>query len=246
MPELLNSLAQHRLKPGDTARPMTPAGIAPLLALLLVACGLWRLFANWPQIWDVWLSDETFYLVSGLQSAPDLMRNIEGGPLYSSFYRVLSLLAGHGDAVQLYQLGGLVAVLIGFFGAGLGVWAASRSLALAIASVALLTLLQAQAVWPRVSFLAMFVLGLGFAALTASRGRFNKTAILSLTCFLASFIRPEYTIALYLSLALVLATLAQTLSGRALREGEALTKGALALSVLGGLSLIWSFPFLKQ
>jgi hypothetical protein len=152
-----------------------------LAALLIAALAIARLFLHWPRVWDIQLWDESYYLGAGLQNAPYLMHQYEAFPLYSKFYHVLALVLGTSDVPRLYMVGGLLAILLGLLGVGLGVWAASKNLSAAIASVAIFALTGAL-MWPRVVFFSMFILGVGFAAAALSRGRFTKLTLVALTC----------------------------------------------------------------
>jgi len=151
---------------------------ARLAALAIAALALARLFIHWPRIWDVGLWDESFYLGEGLNNAPYLMSQYEAFPLYSKFYHVLAVVFGNGDVPRLYMVGGLLVILLGLFGVGLGVWAASRSLGVTIASMAIVALTGAL-IWPRVVFLNLFILGVGFAAAALAADRFTKLSLVA-------------------------------------------------------------------
>jgi len=217
----------------------------PAAALSVTALGVFRKFSHWPQIWDIRLWDETDYLGYGLLDPSWLMRQYEVGPLYGKFYHLLALATGDPSAAQLYFLGGLVVILLGLFGTALGVWAASRSVGFAILSVSLIVLSGTANIWPRISFLCLFILGVGFTAVTAARGRFAKASLLALTCFLASFVRPEYVLAFYASLALAFAWAIEAVPQHRLQASVLHTPGLAALAAIAILSILWSFPLLQ-
>src|SRR5262249_56652880 len=102
------------------------------------------------------------------------------------------------------MIGGLSVLLLALFGVAIGVFAGSGWLSLSIVSI--FVFFRSLNVSPRLSFFCIFVLGVGFSLCTLCPGRFAKAAILALTCFLATFVRPEYVLGFYISLALVLST----------------------------------------
>ena len=213
-------------------------------ALAIAAWALARLFIHWPRIWDVGLWDESFYLGEGLRNAPYLMSQYEAFPLYSKFYHVLVVVLGNGDVPRLYMVGGLLAILLGLVGVGLGVWAASRSFSLTIASMAIVALSGAL-IWPRVVFLNLFIMGVGFAASALARGRFSKLSILALTCYLATFVRSEFIMDFYAALALTITFDIHALIRSNPARVRSWAPGLAALAAVAVLSLLWSFPILR-
>src|SRR5262245_61007548 len=75
-------------------------------ALGFMLVGLYRLFSNWPGIWDIRLSDEGIYLTNALGDVQTLMRDPEFSPLYCLFYRFVAAAIGSESGAQLYLAGG--------------------------------------------------------------------------------------------------------------------------------------------
>jgi hypothetical protein len=210
-----------------------------LFAILVTLCALLRKFSNWPHVWDIELSDETMYLGAGLTNVPDLMQNYEWGPLYSKFYNLIASLTG-AEAPSVFMIGGLSVLLLGSFGMAIGVFAGSGSLSLSILSILVFFHYMYNPL--RVSWLCVFILGAGFSLCTLCPERFAKAAILALTCFLATFVRPEYAVGFYLSIAIVLAAFIE-LNLRELPQRNAnLVIGFAALATITILAMLWCFP----
>ena len=216
-----------------------------LFAILVTLCALLRKFSNWPHVWDITLWDETMYLGVGLTNLSDLthgLQHYQESPLYSQFYNLIASLTG-AEAPSVFMIGGLSAVLLALFGVAIGVFAGSRSLSLSIVSI--FVLFGTLHVPSRASFFCIFILGAGFSLCTLCSERFAKAAILALTCFLATFVRPEYVLAFYLAIAIVLATFIE-LNLRGLPQRNAnLVIGFAALATIAILSMLWCFPILE-
>jgi hypothetical protein len=213
-----------------------------LFAILVTLCALLRKFSNWPHFWDITFSDETMYLGLGLTNLADLMQNYEWGPLYSKFYNLIASVTGT-EAPSVFMIGGLSVVLLALFAVAIGVFAGSGWLSLSIVSI--FVFFGALNVWPRVSFFGVFVLGAGFSLCTLCPERFAKAAVLALTCFLATFVRPEYVLGFYLSIAIVLATFIE-LNLRGLPQGNAnLVIGFAAVATITILAMLWCFPIVQ-
>ena len=216
-----------------------------LFAMLVVLCALLRKFSNWPQVWDITLWDETMYLGVGLTNLSDLthgLQHYQESPLYSKSYDLIASLTG-AEAPSVFMLGGLSAVLLALFGVAIGVFAGSGSLSLSIVSI--FVLYRTLHIPSRASFFCIFILGAGFSLCTLCPERFAKAAILALTCFLATFVRPEYVLGFYLSIAIVLATFIE-LNLRELPQRNAnLVIGFAALATITILAMLWCFPILE-
>jgi hypothetical protein len=215
-----------------------------LFAILVTLCALLRKFSNWPHVWDITLWDETImYLGPGLKNLPDLMQHWEQGQLYSKFYNLIASVTG-AEAPSVFMIGGLLVVLLALFAVAIGVFAGSGWLSLSIVSI--FVFFGALNISPRVSFFGVFVLGAGFSLCTLCPERFAKAAVLALTCFLASFVRPEYAIGFYLSIAIVLATFIE-LNLRGLPQRNAnLVIGLAAVATITILAMLWCFPIVQQ
>jgi len=216
-----------------------------LFAILVTLCALLRKFSNWPHVWDITLWDETMYLGVGLTNLSDLthgLQHYQESPLYSQFYNLIASLTG-AEAPSIFMIGSLSAVLLALFGVAIGVFAGSGSLSLSIVSI--FVLYSSLHIPSRASFFCIFILGAGFSLCTLCPERFAKAAILALTCFLATFVRPEYVLAFYLAIAIVLATFIElNLRGLPQRNGN-LVIGFAALATIAILSMLWSFPILE-
>ena len=77
---------------------MRRKNIYPLLPLFVLAVGFYYYTQNFPHIFDIALYDESGYMHRG--QAPGLLNfsNYEWAPLYSLFYRTVSL---HANALRL-------------------------------------------------------------------------------------------------------------------------------------------------
>jgi len=213
-----------------------------LFAILVILCALLRKFSNWPHVWDITLYDETAYLGAGLTNLPDLMQHYERRPLYSKFYNLIASLTG-AEAPSVFMIGSLVVLLLALFGVAIGVFAGSGSLSLSIISI--FVLFGGLNISHRVSFFCVFILGVGFSLCTLCPERFAKAAILALTCFLATFVRPEYVVGFYLSIAIVLAAFIE-LNLRGLPQRNAnLVIGFAALATITILAMLWCFPIVQ-
>lgn len=219
--------------------------VTQAIAIAVTAVGMFRLFQNWPHIWDVGLWDETGYLRAGLLNAASLMLNYEAFGLYGKFYHVMALLVGNAAPVQVYMLGGLVSILLGLAGIGLGVWAASRNLGIAIAAVSWLSLSAAVDIWPRVTFLCMFILGAGLSASALLKSPFAKASVIALACFLAAFVRAEYVVSFYLAAGLAICCAIAAVVVKADIERREIAIGLAAIGAIVWLSFAWSFPVLE-
>jgi len=216
-----------------------------LFAILVTLCALLRKFSNWPNVWDITLWDETMYLGVGLTNLSDLthgLQHYQESPLYSKSYDLIASLTG-AEAPSVFMLGGLSAVLLALFGVAIGVFAGSGSLSLSIVSI--FVLYRSLHIPSRASFFCIFILGARFSLCTLCPERFAKAAILALTCFLATFVRPEYVLGFYLSIAIVLATFIE-LNLRELPQRNAnLVIGFAALATITILAMLWCFPILE-
>jgi len=213
-----------------------------LFAILVTLCALLRKFSNWPHVWDITLWDETRYLGVGLTNLPDLMQHYEWGPLYSKFYNLVASVTG-AEPPSVFMIGGLSVVVLALFAVAIGVFAGSGWLSLSIISI--FVLFGRLDISPRVSFFCVFVLGVGFSLCTLCPERFAKAAILALTCFLAAFVRAEYALGFYLSIAIVLATFIE-LNLRGLPQRNAnLMIGFAALATITILAMLWCFPIVQ-
>ena len=185
------------------------------------------------------------YLGVGLTNLSDLthgLQHYQESPLYSKSYDLIASLTG-AEAPSVFMLGGLSAVLLALFGVAIGVFAGSGSLSLSIVSI--FVLYRTLHIPSRASFFCIFILGAGFSLCTLCPERFAKAAILALTCFLATFVRPEYVLGFYLSIAIVLATFIE-LNLRELPQRNAnLVIGFAALATITILAMLWCFPILE-
>jgi len=185
------------------------------------------------------------YLGVGIANYSDLthgLQHYEESPLYSKFYDLIASLTG-AEATSVFMIGGLSAILLALFGVAIGVFAGSGWLSLSIVSI--FVLFGWLHVWSRVSFFCIFVLGAGFSLCTLCPGRFAKAAILALTCFVATFVRPEYVLGFYLSIAIVLATFIELNLRRLPHRNANLAIGFAALATITILAMLWSFPILE-
>ena len=229
--------------------------ISALLASTLLLAGLARYFAFLPHIFDLAFDDELVYMGVGTDFGhliqwpagfPGIYASYENGGFYSSIYGALS--AFFADPIDLYFYGGtivvLLAVLLGFAGSLL----LSDSLLVAIAITCPVILSGELMTWPRVSFAAIAIIALGFAAMARLGSVRIKVAILLCAAYLAAFVRPEFVLSFYALLALQLGLLGVALYR--LRRGPPVARAdfaamGLALGFVAILSAAWSFPVLE-
>jgi|GEM_PF-5770394 hypothetical protein len=226
----------------------------PILTVALVLAGVARYFWNTPGIFDLALDDEAVYM--GVETdftqtilwPPEfkgIFSSYENGGFYMLTYRVLANFIR--DPIDLYMLGGLViilgAVLFGFLCQSI----LSNSLLVGVLAVCPVVLSGELMTWPRVSFGAIGVLALAFAAM-ARVGSFRlKVSVLLCAGYLLTFIRPEFILSFYVFLALQIATLLplplarRRIAGNPHTGGEA-AAATLALTFVASLSVLWSFP----
>ena len=173
-----------------------------VVCLLLVVCFIIYL-SLWPKIWDISLWDETFYMSGGIYTKEILFSNYETSPLYSYLYHVLYRLVP--NPVQLiYTMGLLVTTLsIGLIFATTLI--ISRSSVLSVLIFSFLLFSQFMMANPKIIYPAISLLLVGSLVAFSQRILVVRAVILSLTCFLTSFIRPEFAISFYLfsSLAII-------------------------------------------
>ena len=121
--------------------------IYPLLPLFILAIGFYYYTQNFPHIFDVTLFDESGYMHRGL--APGLLNfsNYEWAPLYSLFYRTVSLLVG--DPVNVYMVGGLPVLFAAFLLGALSTQLLSGNPVLAVLLAGLPLFAGVFIIWPR-------------------------------------------------------------------------------------------------
>jgi hypothetical protein len=185
----------------------------------------------------------------GQQSGPGFS-NYEWQPLYSLFYRTISLFAR--DPMHLYLTGSILILFAAYLLGAVSVLLLSRNPILTVMLTALSILSGVYVTWPRVSFAAIAMLALGIPLALRLRRFCDKAAILVVVAFLVTFIRPEYISSLYLLSIIATASFLSALR-KELRGGLGYRRvlpasfrvPALSLAAVALLSIVWSFPIPK-
>ena len=218
-----------------------------LLPLFILAIGFYYYTQNFPHIFDVTLFDESGYMHRGL--APGLLNfsNYEWAPLYSLYYRAVSLIVR--DPVDVYMVGGLLVLFAAFLLGALSTQLLSGNPVLAVLLAGLPLFVGVFLIWPRPSFMVIAVLGLAIPLALRFRRTADKAALLTVVAFLLTFVRPEFITAFYLMLAVAAASFLWMLwsQRRAGPDGRrsliALAAvPALSFAVVAALALAWSLP----
>lgn len=175
---------------------------AVFMIILLVG---WVYTLGIEHVIDIGLYDESNYLHCGLL-IPKGFPAAENAPLYALWYYALSLLQK--DTIELYflnyKLMTILPPLVLFV--TLRAYSVSRILSLVL-SFTFLFVVANFPTWPKVSHFTVLVLLSGFFLSSFVRDRKLQTAVLVITTFFASYIRPEYFIAfMCLTVLLVLLT----------------------------------------
>ena len=226
---------------------MRRKNIYPLLPLFVLAVGFYYYTQNFPHIFDIALYDESGYMHRG--QAPGLLNfsNYEWAPLYSLYYRVVSLVVR--DPVDVYMVGGLLVLFAAFLLGALATQLLSGNPILAVLLAAFPLFAGVFVIWPRPSFLVIAMLGAAIPLALRFRRTADKAAILTVVAFLLTFVRPEFITAFYLMLAVAAASFLWMLwsRGRAAPDGRqslialAAVPG-LSFALLAALALAWSLP----
>ena len=180
-----------------------PRWLAPVVLLALTAC----IFGFFFPITDVGLSDETSYLVAGVEffkSPP----SIESGPLYSLWYFLLKLLFR--DSYVVYFLSWVLLVVL-CLAIPFLIERSRRAIVYAI----LAAFMPFYIVWPYINLFsaAIVLVGLSIIETRTERSYTVAFGILLLTCVVVALVRPEYQYACYAAFGFFLA--AVVLEGKA-------------------------------
>ena len=226
---------------------MRRKNIYPLLPLFVLAVGFYYYTQNFPHIFDIALYDESGYMHRG--QAPGLLNfsNYEWAPLYSLYYRAVSLVVR--DPVDVYMVGGLLVLFAAFLLGALATQLLSGNPILAVLLAAFPLFAGVFVIWPRPSFLVIAMLGAAIPLALRFRRTADKAAILTVVAFLLTFVRPEFITAFYLMLAVAAASFLWMLwsQGRVTPEGRQtlaalLTVPGLSFAAVAALALAWSLP----
>ncbi|HEX4572281.1 MAG TPA: hypothetical protein VH184_17745 [Dongiaceae bacterium] len=221
--------------------------IYSLLPLFILAAGFYYYTQNFPHIFDIALYDESGYMHRGEAAGLLNFSNYEWGPLYSLFYRAVSVFVG--DPVDVFMVGGLLVLSAAFLLGALSTQLLSGNPILAVLLAALPLFAGVFVIWPRVSFLVIAMLGAAIPLALRLGRTADKAALLTVVAFLLTFVRPEYITAFYLMLAIAAASFLWTLwsqgrvapgSGRTLITLSAVP--GLSIAAVAALALAWSLP----
>jgi hypothetical protein len=215
-----------------------------LLCGVAVVAMVVKALANGSGVFDIQFADETLYMDAGLHG-PDLRKH-EWSGLYSLYYRALSQVLD--DPVSLYLWGGVLLVGACVLAIFLSISVISRSPLAGLVAAALFILGDLLTIWPRVSYAAIVVLCAGMTAFVLAKPALAKAAILLLSAFLVSFIRPEFVVSFYILIAVTAAALLWEIVSAA-RAGRirdllrpAMAPAWAALFALAVLMSAWTFP----
>lgn len=214
---------------------LTEAAVVLLLVTLTfkLTYGIWK-------IRDVWVGDETAYLICGTSIPAHGLPSPEAGPLYPLWYLALSRLPIDLLLVTHVNWACLAALLTVSFYVLLRHFGCSRPWAL-FACVLLLTS-EIVDVLPQPMHLAAVVLAVGAAVATRFRSPINAFAAVGLTLLVATYVRPEYSLSL-----MVYGVAAVALAGWVLLRRPEMRKQlvlpALMLAVtVAAFVLVFRFP----
>jgi len=129
-----------------------------LLPMALLVAGFLYYVHNFPRCFDIGLWDETVYMHIGRQPGLIAFSNYESMPLYSLFYRTISLLVR--DPMHLYMIGSILILFAAYLLGAVSVLLLSRNPILMVILTALPVLSGVYVVEPRVSFAAIALLAL--------------------------------------------------------------------------------------
>ncbi len=203
-----------------------------------------KALAHGPGVFDIMFADETIYMDEGLRG-PNLQGH-EASGLYSLYYRALSQVFD--DPVSLYLWGGVLIVGACVLAIFFSISVISRSPLAGLVAAALFVLGDLLMVWPRISYAAIVVLCAGMTAFALARTLLARAAILLLTAFLASFIRPEFVLSFYMLIPVTVAAIVWEVASvaRARRISDllrsAMAPAWAALLALAVLISAWTFP----
>jgi len=214
----------------------------------MLAAGFLYYTANFPHIFDIGLYDESGYMNRGLSPGLLDFSNYEWNPLYSLFYRAVSLVAP--DPLDVQLEGGLLILFAAFVSGALAVHLLSGNPVLAVLLAGLSLLMGSFVISPRVSFMAITLLGLGIPVALRFRRVSDKAALLAVLAFLLTFVRPEFITAFYLMLAIAAVAFLMRLWSRRTPASAGrpplLADCALPLLCFAGLATLifaWSLPW---
>jgi hypothetical protein len=221
-----------------------------LLPIMFLVAGFLYYTHNFPRCFDIWLWDETEYMYQGQQSGPIAFSSYEWAPLYSLFYRTISLFVP--DPMHLYMAGSILILFAAYLLGAVSVLLLSGNPILTVMLTALSVFSGIYLTWPRVSFAAIALLALAIPFALHFRRFCDKAAILVVAAFLVTFIRPEFISSLYLlsiiATASFLAALRTELKGGLGHSGvlsARLRVPVLSLAAVAVLSIVWTFPIPK-
>jgi hypothetical protein len=209
--------------------------------------GVGRYFSEWPRFWDLWLWDETFYMGNGIYTwTASSFSNYEASPLYSYIYRLAHRVID--SPVELFSFVGLLGTAGAVVATAGASWLLSRSTLFGVCVGAVLVLGNFAMSGPRLIYAAIIVLVLGGALGLSMRVFSARATVLSLTTFLAAFIRPEFALAFYLFALLAVGGWLKILLSKVdkriflVENRLELLISLVAICLLLALSKIWSFP----
>ena len=214
--------------------------IGILFSLIIICVAMFM--QNAPHIWDIQLWDETLYMATGIFNWDNNFRFYEVSPLYSYIYKTAWIFMG--DPATLHLWMGVSVVAAAIISTAVAVFIVSRSTALSAITVAVMIASGYSGALPKLVYAAISIISIGFAVSTLAPRLHTKMAIIALTAFTATFIRPEFVISFYAATTFsFIAALASIKSFQKDRLWFGLTIAVLSFIAL--LSKLWIFPVLS-
>jgi len=236
-------------KPGWTrmVRLRAPVFLTGAVVVIIFA-GCLLYFSRYPKIWDISLWDESFFMAGGIYTWHGLS-NYEWSPLYSCLYRTVHSFVS--SPVDLFYTVGLVDVTSVLAAVYFATWRVSRSIFFATLVVCVLVLSQFPMVQPKVVYPAITILMTGAAIGFPMRIFFARSAVLALTMFLVTFIRPEFAVGYYLFSICAVFSCIWVMAGGQRRKSvfdsrrSELIAAAFAVLALVVLGIKWTVPVVR-
>ena len=185
-------------------------------SIILLVVGYFSNFRRWPRIWDITLWDESHFLATGIYNWNWQFESYEWSPLYSYIYHLAQ--SWFNSPVGLFYAVGLFCVIGSIIAIYLASWYISNNILFATLVGCILAVSEFAMIQPRAVYLAIVVLMIGAAISFRLRVFFVRCSILTLTTFLAAFIRPEFALGFYIFGVISVASFAYTISVKQYRN----------------------------
>ena len=213
-----------------------------VLIVALILLSLVVFLQNAPRVWDLQLWDETLFMASGIYNWHGNFINYENSPLYSYIYRLTNVFLP--DPIQLQLWMGVAVVGCAIFCTAMSVYVVSNNAIWAASSASILLSSGYALATPKLVYAAISLMAAGYGLSSLADRPPLKFVIIAVTAFIISFIRPEFVLAFYISLASSI--LLFILDRRFIYERRNLSFITIGLYVaIALLCYAWSFPRLS-